>query len=183
MLNVEESVFNILESNPDPLNLSEISQKLGISLSTTNHCIRNLLQNNKITEVGSKTDDSNHKRRYYTVLKRVQTTWGDLEQMLLSIANTKVGSKELYIELKENVEVIEENVNKLYINIIAILGVFVAIFSIITVNTSVLVNAVTISNVDLLKKLGIVNGSLVITITALLLLIRFLIIIPQKRKE
>ncbi|MDD3881725.1 MAG: winged helix-turn-helix transcriptional regulator [Eubacteriales bacterium] len=182
MLNVEESVFNVLESAPDPLNLFEISQKLGISLSTTNHCIQNLLQNKKITEVGSKTDDSNRKRRYYTVLKSVQTSLGDLEQMSLSIANTKVGSKELYIELKEKVEVVEENVNKLYINIIAILGVFVAIFSLITVNTSVLVNATILSNVDLLRKIGIVNGSLVITIAALFLLIKYLIIIPQKRK-
>lgn len=182
MPNIEESVLDLLEKSADPMNINEISQALGISIRTTHHCIQKLLQDEKIIEVGLKLDDINRKRQYYTIIQKERTTWNDLEQMSLSIANTKVGSKELYFNLQDKVEAIEENINKLYINIIAILGVFVAIFSIIIVNTSVLVNATTIGNVDLLKKIGIVNGSLVITITALLLLIKYLIIMPRKSK-
>lgn len=181
-MKIEDQILELLKTTTTPLSESEISAKLEIKATEAVQTIKKLEQDKLIIEVGSNIKDENRKRRYYIAVTKAVTTHADLVTMNTTIATYSADSKDLFAELSEKVSRAEEQFSKIYINIISILGVFVAIFSLIIVNTSVISNFHAKCQGDLLVTLGAVNLSLIIALTCLLLLINLFVVRPLKNK-
>ena len=179
----QEIILELLKSTTEPLNLMELSKVSELSHVTVMQSIKQLLKEDAIIEVGSHLDDINRKRRYFIASENTHATHNDLANMKKMIATIVADSKSKYDDLEDQAKKTNVQLSKIYINIIAILGVFVAIFSILVVNINFINNFQMQSWSSLFKMLGVINLSLVITLGALLFLIHLFVVRPLKKRD
>lgn len=106
----------------------------------------------------------------------------DFEHAYNTFGQIIINSKEIATRLKSEMEKLQKNINHFYINIITIMGVFVAMFSLITVNIKEISAVAKNPNLSAVGTCLIIDISVVIIIGAMLYLIKKIIISPTAKK-
>lgn len=180
MDSLDEKIFQYMNTLSRPITRKEISEGLGISLANVYHSFDCLLQQEKISQIASSdTLKSGNKRaqKYYVVGQANNEQTKDLNKTYVSFLND---AQEAIENMDKKVNNVEGQTKNIYLNLISIMGVFVAIFSLIVVNTSFLSGVITkdIDMAEAIKKLFLLNMPLVASIIILLLAVRWIVILP-----
>lgn len=104
-------------------------------------------------------------------------TVAEFEKSKTIIMEKLAYSKGNYEELEDKIQGIDSKVDVFYINIISIMGVFVAIFSLLTNNAKIAYDfsQSSLSIKDICIGIAVSNGILIFSIGVLLILIKILI--------
>lgn len=172
---VRESIIAMLKDE-SPLSLTEISERLNMSKPTVLTYVRLLIEEDVIISISSARN-----RKVYYALNR-EATIEDVNKMHIEIAKETVDAKDIYEELKLQYDVVNANVNGIYVNIISMMSIFVAIFSLITVNANIVFKLTTENMPDVFWGIIKINGFVVICIIVLLIGVRKIIIDPMLKK-
>lgn len=172
--NLSDKILELLENSNRPMTDVEISKALGYTLSSIIRAIHVLNEKDKLVTVKTQS-------RTYYFGKQKPATNADLSNMNNIIATSTVKVVDANEDLKEDIKKVENKINKIYINIISLMGVFVALFSLITINVNLVYKVIISPSHDAIVASIIINLSAVIMITALLILIRLIIINPLKK--
>lgn len=175
----KERILELLKELDRPLTITDISQQLEIKNTALIQLRLNELINDGKVIAQSIRNSENNIKEYYSINR--ETPWDDVNKMHAFIskdmATSIENSKELnakneelnakYEELKENYVQIEKKMKNIHADIITIMGVFISIFSLITINVNfiptvskycayqiimffVLINIVTILSISIL---------------------------------
>lgn len=178
---IETKILNLINSGLMPQSISEIGEQLGITKNAIAVALRRLESEGLITRVGnSKT------REYYIPvksLKEIDPT--NLEQIDKEINDLTADAKDQYANIKEKTNDLEirmkefdGKMNSFYVNIISIMAVFVAIFSLININIKIVADVATTISWGVLATCAIISVSAIILIWIMLLILKKLIINP-----
>lgn len=156
-------IIDLISESKEPLSVMEIAEQLNITMSLTYNSLRSLIDKNDIIEVTGKNN------KFY--ISNKGTTHSDLSNMNRVIMQKTAYAKDNYEDLKEKFINIESKMNHLYANIITLMGIFVAIFSLINSNAKVVFDLTqTTNNVwDITISVIIMNLVTIISITILLI--------------
>lgn len=178
MLNDAESkVLHVIGLFNRPVTTREIAAEMNITMAQTVLIFKRLVEKGNLVVYSSEQG----KTKYYAPAASKSGLDAVLSQKYADIAGAL---ERQYNELKDRNDKLENRVEKLYANVITLMGIFVAIFALIVIN----INAVEgyIEKMPDIKKafeaLILLNTPLVIAIVVLVLLIKFIIISPNKKK-
>ena len=127
---------------------------------------------------------------YYSILNNEKDNDSKNIEKLIDELNQKYVNLDSDLQLKNEelnrrIEEVENNTKNIYLNIISIISVFIAIFTLIITNVQVLKDYIavddTVCNVSM--KMAVINIPLLIVIFFVLLMIRNLILKPLKSKQ
>lgn len=167
---LKEKVFEIITSSDSPIPISKIAEDTRMSMASVSRIVANLISDGKVDKVGD------GKSNYYQSHDSKRTP----EEKSL---NDKYA--QLDAALTEKVERAEKETQHLYVNMISIMGVFVAIFSLIVINTNAIVGKLSQDESIgcTFLKLLVLNIPVLLCIIALLFGIRFIILRDFKRGD
>lgn len=146
----------------------------GFKQKEKNEALENLLMNNEIDKFVTKTDT------YYLLVEGI--TYGRMEILGSELKKIQFQMEDdLNIEKKE-VEKLKEEINKIYLNFLTVIAVFISIFALIYTNTNIIYE-ISNSNIDLfVNKIIIINISVTVMILVLIIALRLFIINSLKKK-
>lgn len=182
---IEKKILSLINSGVMPQSIAEIGEQLEISRSAVSLALKNLEEQGLITRVGnSKT------RQYYIPVKALKKIDVEsLEQIDKEINNITADAKDQYEDIREKTEHLEKRMkefdgkmNQFYVNIISIMAVFVAIFALININIKIVADVATTISWGAVGTCAIIDGSALILISIMLVLLKILIISPLKMK-
>lgn len=167
---MKDKVYEKIKNSNEPLSFNEISDSLELSKVSTHKSLEQLIEEQKIKKItiGS--------RSYYIALDEGMTV-AEFEKSKTIIMEKLAYSKGNYEELEDKIQGIDSKVDGFYINIISIMGVFVAIFSLLTNNAKIAYDfsQSSLSIKDICIGIAVSNGILIFSIGVLLILIKILI--------
>lgn len=182
---VDMQILSLIKSGTAPQSLEEIGNELGKTRASIVNSIKRLEEEGLITQVGnSKT------RQYYIPVKALRKIDPkDLDDFDKEIGNISANAKDQFEDIKEKTEHLEkrikasdEKMNQFYVNIISIMGVFVAIFALISINIKVVADVATTISCAVILTCIVIDVSAVVVIGAMLLLLKWIINNPLKKK-
>ena len=152
-----------------PVTVSEIATELGVSRPMVIHQLQSLLKKGNIVEYTS----NGGKQRYYTPTLSKTGLDAVLSQKYADIAGSL---EKQYADIKAENDNLRQQIDKLYANILTLMGIFVSIFSLIIINVDAIGSfMMNVDNSDVLFRTLIkLNVPLVTAIVVLILLIKFL---------
>lgn len=159
-----------------PLTLSQVCERTCLAKHTCLTYLRYLIEENKVSPISSASG-----KVYYAINKA--TTVQDVGNMHIEIAKESIKAKDEYEELNEKYEKVNLNVNGIYVNIISMMSIFVAIFSLITVNANIVFELTTQNMPDVFWGIIKINVFVVVCILILLVGVRLIIINPMLAKK
>ena len=192
MSDISKDVLDLLESSGKPLSLSEIANSLCYTKCSLNIALQKMVENKQIQSYTSMTAKGNNfvNMMYYSILNNEKDNDSKNIEKLIDELNQKYVNLDSDLQLKNEelnrrIEEVENNTKNIYLNIISIISVFIAIFTLIITNVQVLKDYIavddTVCNVSM--KMAVINIPLLIVIFFVLLMIRNLILKPLKSKQ
>lgn len=173
---IEQKVFQVISLLNRPVTIREISKEMNIPLAVAREVFHSLEEKGNIVAYASEQAKS----QYYTPT----ASKTGLDALLSQKYVDMVGPLEKqYEDIKAENENLKQQVNKLYANILTLMGIFVAIFSLIVINVNAIgTYVITIStSEELFGALVKLNIPLTVAIVVLVLLIRFVLLPRPKR--
>lgn len=179
-------VIEYMELIGRPLTIYEIAEELGMTTAVVTRTLRNLLESGKVKKYGA-----NNKRVYYASINVPQSDEIQLKTSeLINELNQKYANLDSDLQSKseildKRIEEVENNTKNIYLNIISIMAVFIAIFTLVISNVEMLKEYITSNDTicDVVMKMAVINIPLLVVIFFILLMIRFLILKPLKDKQ
>lgn len=169
MKNNQEKIIEYLKEKGNPISIKELAEYLGTTQRSTTIIIRDLQEKGIVAKVGSARYSmwclsENNGGITNDELINIKSVFND------NIANSKGASEELQCKIDE----VEDKINKIYINLISIMGIFVTVFSLIVSNAQRIydVSQIGFNSSDLIKSVLVSNVSTVAVIFFLLLFIK-----------
>lgn len=166
---IEQKFLRAISLYNRPVTVSEIATELGISSATVSRRFQSLLQKGNIVEYTA----NGGKQRYYTPTLSKTGLDAVLSQKYADIAGSL---EKQYADIKAENDNLRQQIDKLYANILTLMGIFVSIFSLIIINVDAIGSfMMNVDNSDVLFRTLIkLNVPLVTAIVVLILLIKFL---------
>lgn len=192
MSDISKDILDLLESSGKPLSLSEIANNLCYSRSSLMITLKNMVDEKKIQSYSAVTakGDSYVNMNYYSKIDiakdssihNIEKLIDELNQKYVNLDSDLQSKNEI---LDKRIEEVENNTKNIYLNIISIMAVFIAIFTLVISNVEVLKEYITANDTigDVVMKMAVVNIPLLVVIFFILLMIRFLILKPLKHKQ
>lgn len=189
MSDISKDILDLLESSGKPLSLSEIASDLCYSKSTLIRTLKRMVDEKQIQSYTAKTSKGNYyvDINYYAKTdvsndcstKDIGKLIDELNQKYVNLDSDLQSKSEI---LDKRIEEVENNTKNIYLNIISIIAVFIAIFTLITTNIQILGKYISVKDTlcDVAMKMAVINIPLVIVIFFVLLMIRCLILKPLK---
>lgn len=166
----QDYILGVMKVYNRPVAINEISQEIDVPYYITEQGINELKRKEKVTELVA----GKGKEKYYVLTNENNSLDEELSQKYVDMASA---FEKQYQEIKDENESLKNKIDKIYANIISLMGVFVAIFALIIINVDAIgmfaINAKNVEN--LFFSLLIFNIPLVIAIVVLMLLIKFII--------
>lgn len=185
MSDISKDILDLLESSGKPLSLSEIASDLFYSRSNLFITLKKMVDEKQIQSYTAKTAKGNI--NYYAKTgavneastKNIEILIDELNQKYVNLDSDLQSKSEI---LDKRIEEVENNTKNIYLNIISIMAVFIAIFTLVISNVEVLKEYITTNDTicDVVMKMAVINIPLVIVIFFVLLMIRCLILKPLK---
>ena len=152
-----------------PVSSNEIARASNLSTLATVKALYELVKLGRIEQIG---DGSGNYFQYHSKEKSQEET--DLE---IRFAQLDEALNEKAEQLDKRIEQVEKETSHIYSSLISIMGVFLAIFSLIIINANAIVGALSQKSIgDAFLKLLVLNVPVVLCIIVLLLGIRFIIL-------
>ena len=193
MLDIENEIIKCMEVYDRPITANDIAQELNIHRNTAFYRLDKMVEKGMVTVLSGSPNmpDSTKKIKYYTLSKSDEEIVKDKEflklyQTVNDIKNEIYEQKDKIAEEKEEIfkkiKTTEDDVKNIYANIISIMSIFVAIFSLIIINTTAIYNGVlkVDSVCEIFKRLLILNIPLVVSIIVLLLAVKLILLRKSK---
>lgn len=124
MHEIEERILEYLKEADEPKSISDIRTDLSLTDKAVSVHIRNLVGNGKIIAVGAE-------RRKYYIANNQGVTAADYDKLKTKSLEILVPAKAARDEAKEEIDALRKEIKNMYANMISIMAVFVAIFSIV----------------------------------------------------
>lgn len=172
-----DDICQFLVEQKRPIAFRDIAEYGNLSQVSTANILQKLESEHKVSK--TKTDRS----MYY--MANISMEAEDLDNLHTIIQLDTVQAKDDYEIIAEKMEKVEKNVNLLYANIISIIAIFVAIFSLITVNANIAFK-VTEENLNgVFQGIIFLNAFVVVCIVILIMAVRIVLINPliEKKKK
>ena len=181
--NTIEKVAEVVRLFYRPVTASEISEAANLSRPTTLNALKILVENGRLEVI------ANTARRYYRIREDNKTKEEDyLEEKfarLDSALNERIEQhNQRILRHEKRILQVEKNTSHFYGDMISIMGIFVAIFALIVINTNAIAGAFSAQNSlwENFLTLFVLNVPAVICILALLCGIRWIILRDFKTK-
>ncbi len=202
-----KKIIDLLEKSTTPMSMREISDTLNLSMKTTHRILSELQETNKIDEILSdevlaNTAQVKRKVRFFTLvqnntnpedkstnlqyIKRIEPVERKIEYIETELQNKLSEFEHQSKILQERSDSLSEKLNHIYVNIISMMGVFIAIFAIIIINVNEISDIMKNTNFNVLeniKYLCMLSAPLVISIIALLGGVRLILISGLKSSK
>lgn len=169
-MDIKEKIIKFLKESDEPRTSSEIAEALSIKTGLIRKNLKQLFEEEKIYKIKGPYNI------YYMFEREVITE--NLTSVHDEVLEEIVKVKDNCRKLADDIEQIRENVNNIYINIISIISIFVAIFTLITVNANIVIEITKENMANIFWGIILINIFVVACIIALLLVTRFVIIKP-----
>lgn len=153
-----------------PFTISQIAIETESSLLTVSKRIKGLMEKGTVETVG----DAQH--RYYIATGGL--TCDEIDNLRSVMGKAVANGLMVYDDLKDSVADIKGQINSFYANIIAIMGIFVAVFTLITINVKITADVLSAVPSNAISASIIINASTILAIFALMVLLRILVINP-----
>lgn len=165
----EQKFLKVISLYNRPVTISEIAFELNVPIKVATRYFQSLLQKGNIVEYTS----NGGKQRYYTPTLSKTGLDAVLSQKYADIAGSL---EKQYADIKAENDNLRQQIDKLYANILTLMGIFVSIFSLIIINVDAIGSfMMNVDNSDVLFRTLIkLNVPLVTAIVVLILLIKFL---------
>lgn len=174
---LERKILQVIVMYNRPVTIDEVSYELAISKHIANRHFSSLLKKGNLIELLP----SNSRKKYYAAANSKEAIEQSLAQKYVDLI---APLEKKYEEIKVEQEKISEQLNGVYFQIITLMGIFVAIFALIIINVNAIGEfANEASNLlEVCKALAILNIPLVISLTILTALIKWIIKPSNKKK-
>ena len=172
----ERKILQVITIFNRPVTVKEIAEELNMSINSVRRYFLKLQQKGNIVAYTSGNN------RYYAPTTSKDGLDAILSQKYADIASSLENQ---YSEIKAENEELRQQISRLYANILTLMGIFVAIFSIIVIN----VNAIGIfledvaDSTEMFYSLLKLNIPVLLAIFFLVLMIKFLFHTPVKRSK
>ena len=170
MDSIKDEILNYLISSNDAFSLTQIAEIYRLSASSTHMILEKLVKDEKIKKFIT------NKGTYYIHSKNA--TYDDLSNMHYEITKETTKAKDQYEDLNSEINLLKEKLGRIYLDIISLMAIFVAVFSFISINTSIVFQLSKNNQYDVFRGIIITNLSLAITLVLLITLIRLIIVNP-----
>ena len=166
---IEQKVLKAISLYNRPVTVSEIATELGVSRPMVIHQLQSLLKKGNIVKYTSQDGI----QQYYSPTVSKTGLDAVLSQKYADIAGSL---EKQYADIKAENDNLRQQIDKLYANILTLMGIFVSIFSLIIINVDAIGSfMMNVDNSDVLFRTLIkLNVPLVTAIVVLILLIKFL---------
>ncbi|SER98761.1 hypothetical protein [Lachnobacterium bovis] len=159
---MEEKILDYLISAEEPKSISDICMELEISRASALRKINNLVNNGKIIAVGAA------KRKYF-IANNQGVTAADYDKLKTKSLEILVPAKAASDDAKEEIDALRKEIKNMYANMITIMAVFVAIFSIVFAGGNFLFQSVNETwSIHTLIAFGAAEGGIIIAILIML---------------
>ena len=159
---MEERILDFLISAEEPKSISDICTELEISRVSASRGINNLVNNGKIITVGAA------KRKYF-IANNQGVTAADYDKLKTKSLEILVPAKAASDEAKEEIDALRKEIKNMYANMISIMAVFVAIFSIVFAGGNFLFQSVNETwSMHTLIAFGAAEGGIIVAILIML---------------
>ncbi len=176
LTDMERKVLEVISIYNRPVTVREIAEEINMPQQEILRLFKHLLKKGNIVEYSSE----HGKQRYYSPTLSKTGLDAVLSQKYADFAGSL---EKQYAEVKAENENLRQQIEKMYANILTLMGIFVAIFSLIIINVDAIGSFITTAdNSDaLFLSLLKLNIPLVISIAVLLVLIKILFSPKQKK--
>lgn len=186
MSELSEKILSVMKIYGRPVTISEISDELALTRATVVKIINTLVDSEKV-----KLYTTNGKNIYYALVNESRSDGTQTKTSeLINELNQKYANLDSDLQSKseildKRIEEVENNTKNIYLNIISIMAVFIAIFTLVISNVEMLKEYITSNDTmcDVVMKMAVINIPLLVVIFFILLMIRFLILKPLKDKQ
>lgn len=169
--NSEDEINNFIKGNY-AVSYDEILEHTSIPQDELDEILQKLIHDGKIIKRAESII-------YY--ISNDGLTADEFDHAYKVFGNTVVKMKELYISLKLKTKDLENSINRFYINIITIMGVFVAVFSLISINVKEIATIASNPDEQAVKSCIIIEIAALLTIAVMLLLIKLIFKLPKNK--
>lgn len=186
MSELSEKILSVMKIYGRPVTIAEISDELAITRTVVLKVINSLVDSEKV-----KLYTTNGKNIYYALVSESKNDDSQIKTSeLINELNQKYANLDSDLQSKselldKRIEEVENNTKNIYLNIISIMAVFIAIFTLVISNVEMLKEYITSNDTicDVVMKIAVINIPLLVVIFFILLMIRFLILKPLKDKQ
>lgn len=176
LTDIERKVLQVMTIYNRPVTAREIADEMAISIATVKNVFRQLCEKGNIVSYSTSKGTS----KFYTPTSSKTGLDSILSQKYVDIAGPL---EKQFADIKAENEELRKQIDRMYANILTIMGIFVALFALIVINIEAI--GMFASNItdstDLFWSLLKLNIPIIVTIVVLILLIKFLLYIPKKR--
>ena len=175
-----DKMYRVVQLYNRPVTVKDISFEMNIPFETTYNAMKQLVESGKLTVITSDNPDERKRVKYYSIIS--EKTDKIMEQKFATLDSALTQQK---IETDKRLNELENATKSLYANMISIMGIFVAIFSLIVLNTEATKNWLPAETPfqDAVFKMMALNIPVVLAIIILLLAVRFIILRDFKRGD
>lgn len=174
IIKAREKIIDYLKENEKATQL-ELRNNLSISQAIVSDILKRLIDENIVERVPTN-------RNTYYILKEGLTA-EKYDNLSSEIKKRVILVEESMENVKEQVDNANQNINKIYIDIISLMSVFVAIIALIITNADIVLK-ITESNIkNYLLDIVLVNLSVCICLAIFVVLIRFIVLKPLSKKK
>jgi len=176
-MTTEEKVEACFRKHQEPLSRREIAEELGVTERSVMRSLSNLADKGIISQIGSSR---------YSVWCLTENNGGitaDEFSNLRTLLNDNVAdAKGASEKLEEKVREVEDKINKVYLDLIAIMGIFVAVFSLVVSNAGRVCDIAQseLKMSEVIVGIVVSNGSTIVVVASLLWLMKCFLGIKKK---
>lgn len=180
MQSLEDKIVEYLKEKREPISIRELSEYFNISQKSV------IMQISLLQEKGIVDKVGNERYSMWCLSEdNGGVTVGELENLKSIFNNNIADSKGASEELENKIMEVEDKINKIYLNIIAIMGIFVTVFSLVISNAQRVydVSQSGYSNHDFVIGILVSNISTVIVIFFLMFFIKLFFGVKKGKKR
>lgn len=175
-----DKVYRVIELYNRPVTTKDISLEMNLSFATTVNAMKQLVEAGKLVMLTSDNPDETKRVKYYSIFS--EKTDKVMEQKFATLDSALAQQKD---ETDKRLNELETATKSLYANMISIMGIFVAIFSLIVLNAEAIQHWLPTGMLfkDAFLKMLALNIPVVFAIIILLLAVRLIILRDFKRGD
>lgn len=173
-MELKNKILKVMDIYNRPVTANEIAEELDVPLKLIKNIFTLLLSRGEIIEYSSKSG-----KRYYEPASKKEDINETISQKYVDMASAL---EKQYEEIKEENEELRNQIDKLYSNMISLMGIFVAIFALVIINVDAINSFVSkVENAgELFLDLVVLNIPIIISIGTIIVLIK-IFILPKKK--
>lgn len=168
-----DSILDFIKKN-ERVTIKDIMEKCAISKPVAHNCVRELLEDGKIIEIGTS------RGIYYTTS---EMTEGQLNNLSIESKRITFKAQDDMKNVAEEVDSLKDQISKIYADFISLMSILVAVFSLVSVNANIIAAIANKCVCHIVITTVIVSVSVSLCMFIFILLIRWIVLKPIKQRN